>query len=173
MSHLNVEETAYLHGSGPGSVCSLASEHCKLICRLSCLFQQPAVWMINKKKSLREAGLRRLQLTVGYKLYIHFNAKPLVLFGNIYLICQLPTPCCGLGLVNKQCWTVSEVWSILSSGSGFGAFCLRRTLVQYCNMCALKPCQRIVTYCVMPFMFYVFCFNGREVDNCFSTLIFL
>jgi len=33
-----------------------------------------------KKRVLREAGLRRLQLTVGYKLYINFNAKPLVLF---------------------------------------------------------------------------------------------
>lgn len=39
---------------------------------------------IIEKTELREAGLRRLQLTVGYKLYINFNAKPLVLFLEIF-----------------------------------------------------------------------------------------
>lgn len=98
----------------PCSLWSLAAENSKFFYRL---FRQ--------RRGLKEAGLELLQVTVGYKLSRNFNAKPLVLFmfvyffKNIYLIYQLPTPCCGLGLVNKQCRAVSEVWTILSSGIGF------------------------------------------------------
>lgn len=147
---LKCGRTAYLQGAGLAA-CGHWPLNDSVVCFAGVVDEKKI------KKNLRDAGLKLLQLAVGYKLYKK-NLTPNLwcFFGNIYLICQLPTPCCGRGLVNKQCWAVSEVWSILSSGSGFGAFCLRRTLVQYCNMCALKPCQRIVTYCVMPF--FVFCF---------------
>lgn len=152
---------------------ALASERCKLTCRLGSLFLQCCGL---KRVKVKLDWNSNLLSVISYieilppKLWCFFFSS---FFGNIYLISQLPTPRCGLGLVNKQCWAVSEVWSILSSGSGFGAFCLRRTLVQYCNMCALKPCQRIVTYCVLPFfLFSVLCFIETD-DNCFSTLIFL
>lgn len=66
-------------------------------------------------------------------------------FFNIYLINQLPTACCG-GLLEQ----------------------LHRfdLLVQYCNMCAWKPCQRIVTCCVLPFVFLL-ALLGRLVSVCF------
>lgn len=68
-------------------------------------------------------------------------------FFNIYLINQLPTACCG-GFGRAAALSCSTGLTSPRRRSG-----PRPTLVQYCNMCALKPCQRIVTYCVMPFVF--------------------
>lgn len=78
MSHFKCGKTAYFQGAGLAACVhwplNIANQFAdSVVCFASVVDEE-------KKKSLREAGLKLLQLTVGYKLYIKFNAKPLVLF---------------------------------------------------------------------------------------------
>lgn len=72
-------KTAYLQGAGLAACVHWPLNSANFFADSVSLFQS-AMWVKNLiKKSLREAGLKLLQLTVAYKLCKIFKAKPLVL----------------------------------------------------------------------------------------------
>lgn len=145
---------------GPCSRRSPTSDHLTLQTRS---FQRSGFEKIQKTKRQTEEQRREaeLKLDVGDEP----NSWCFSFFFNIYLINQLPTACCG-GFGRAAALSCSTGLTSPRRRSG-----PRPTLVQYCNMCALKPCQRIVTYCVMPFVFCSVLLGGQILF--FSISVFL